>query len=225
MTDLDGLLHAVLETPADDAARLIYADAMEESGHPVNTARAEFIRLQLADEGHERQRELLERWLPAWFGQAVQLLPTGWWAVGTFGDPTAFRFSISRGFIDGIANYGLPAGEWNVQTPWVFAETFSESAADLFGDHPLERIVIDVANGEELRIVPGTSDTSGLWTCRRVGLQKALCQCHTRDRLWERYLSDVVSARLFILVRDIFNENQATGVAIHELQRRRLSAE
>lgn len=42
--DLAGLLRAVVESPGDDAVRLVYADALEEKGEQ---ARADFIRLQL----------------------------------------------------------------------------------------------------------------------------------------------------------------------------------
>jgi uncharacterized protein (TIGR02996 family) len=43
MTDRDALLRAIIESPADDAPRLVYADWLDEHGDPV---RAEFIRLQ-----------------------------------------------------------------------------------------------------------------------------------------------------------------------------------
>src|SRR5262245_57560395 len=44
MTNHDALLRAVLEVPADDAPRLVFADWLDEHGHPE---RAEFIRVQL----------------------------------------------------------------------------------------------------------------------------------------------------------------------------------
>lgn len=43
MTDGDALLRAILDEPADDAPRLVYADWLEENGQPE---RAEFIRVQ-----------------------------------------------------------------------------------------------------------------------------------------------------------------------------------
>ena len=45
MTDGDDLYRAVLDSPEDDAPRLIYADWLDEHGRPE---RAEFIRLQCA---------------------------------------------------------------------------------------------------------------------------------------------------------------------------------
>lgn len=49
MTDLDALLAAILANPADDAARLVYADKIEERDQPGDAERAEFIRVQVQD--------------------------------------------------------------------------------------------------------------------------------------------------------------------------------
>ncbi len=43
-TDADALFAVVLARPADDLVRLIFADALEESGHPAAAARAAYIR-------------------------------------------------------------------------------------------------------------------------------------------------------------------------------------
>jgi uncharacterized protein (TIGR02996 family) len=40
-------LRAIVTEPADDTARLVYADWLEETGEPVQVARAEFIRAQI----------------------------------------------------------------------------------------------------------------------------------------------------------------------------------
>ena len=40
-------LRAIVSEPADDTARLVYADWLEETGEPVQVARAEFIRTQI----------------------------------------------------------------------------------------------------------------------------------------------------------------------------------
>ena len=45
--DHAALLAAILADPGDDLARLVFADYLEESGHPANTARAAFIRAQI----------------------------------------------------------------------------------------------------------------------------------------------------------------------------------
>ena len=45
MSDTLAALHAaVIDAPADRTVRLVYADALDESGEPANAARAEFIR-------------------------------------------------------------------------------------------------------------------------------------------------------------------------------------
>ena len=46
MTDTEALLQSVLAHPADDLPRLVYADYLDETGDPVLSARAEFIRVQ-----------------------------------------------------------------------------------------------------------------------------------------------------------------------------------
>jgi uncharacterized protein (TIGR02996 family) len=96
MTTLDDLLRAILADPADDGARLAYADRLEEEGQ---TERAEFLRVQCelaqreADgrdrsecswggtcccRSHElgrRERELLVEHYSEWLGHVGRLLP------------------------------------------------------------------------------------------------------------------------------------------------------
>jgi uncharacterized protein (TIGR02996 family) len=64
MTTADAFLRAILEDPAGDGVRLIYADWLEEHGH---VERAEFLRLQIAQREEGRQRELLARHTASWF--------------------------------------------------------------------------------------------------------------------------------------------------------------
>ena len=97
MTDRDALLAAIHDAPLDDAPRLIFADLLDEDGHPE---RAEFIRIQIAmwrereeagrvtqrlDELFVRQRELFR--LP-W---ADALRSAGMGAIASYsrGWPTA----------------------------------------------------------------------------------------------------------------------------------------
>ena len=47
---LDSLHHATIANPSDRTVRLVYADALDETGEPVNVARAEFIRAQIEAE-------------------------------------------------------------------------------------------------------------------------------------------------------------------------------
>lgn len=51
----DLLLRTILENPADDAPRLVFADWLEETGEPANMAWAQFIRVQC--DLHRRETE------------------------------------------------------------------------------------------------------------------------------------------------------------------------
>jgi uncharacterized protein (TIGR02996 family) len=42
-----GFLSVILQTPADETARLVYADWLDDQGEPTKAAKAEFIRLEL----------------------------------------------------------------------------------------------------------------------------------------------------------------------------------
>lgn len=53
MTDTDALMATILAHPDDDLPRLVFADWLEESGHPANAARAQFIRLQIEAAKHD----------------------------------------------------------------------------------------------------------------------------------------------------------------------------
>lgn len=58
-TDVAGMLRAVLRDPADDTARLVLADALDEAGE---RERAEFIRVQCAIERLESEQGTPEYW-------------------------------------------------------------------------------------------------------------------------------------------------------------------
>ena len=47
MPDEDGFLAVIRQTPADDTARLVYADWLDERGEPASRLKADFIRLEL----------------------------------------------------------------------------------------------------------------------------------------------------------------------------------
>lgn len=221
MTDLDGLLHAVLENPADDTPRLIYADAMEESRAAVNHARAEFIRLQIAGEGEARQAELLPVWLGDWFGRVPTPLASGWWAVGDAGDPSALQFEVSRGFISGVANLGLPPAPWDEWTPWTLSECLGRTITDLLSNHPVERIVLDIGAGEEWWVEPPDGD--GPWACLTVD-RRVLCRNAPR----RRFVADLTTAlrdRSFALALAVWDaqrhdrEAQRPGATARAMQR------
>jgi uncharacterized protein (TIGR02996 family) len=105
--DLRALLAAIVADPADDTARLVYADCLQEHG---NTARAQFIRLQIEAERlhpdsnararlEERARALFaEHWIE-WWGEVCA-------AVGFPMPPSKPRSALGRL----MRRFGDPAG-------------------------------------------------------------------------------------------------------------------
>jgi uncharacterized protein (TIGR02996 family) len=69
--DEEGIVQAIIEAPDDNIPRLIYADWLEEHGHPE---RAELVRLQCSPEPDCRQRlpGLLEEHAPRWLGPLAE---------------------------------------------------------------------------------------------------------------------------------------------------------
>jgi uncharacterized protein (TIGR02996 family) len=63
--DEEPFLEAILARPHDDGPRLVFADYLDDTGEPVDVARAEFIRIQLAlprlPRDHPRRPKLLDR--------------------------------------------------------------------------------------------------------------------------------------------------------------------
>lgn len=140
MIPLDpGLLATILADPADDAARLVAADWLEEHGE---TARAEFIRVQvhlakvLRAQGNppyyrfpsqeetlsRRERELFQQSPEThdWFGPAFDLARVGsdWWSYLDW-----FR----RGFISLVR---CPLADWLAH------------GAAIVAAHPVERVAL-----------------------------------------------------------------------------------
>jgi uncharacterized protein (TIGR02996 family) len=79
MSHLSGFLQAILEDPADDSARLIFADWLEEQDGPALAVRGEFFRVQCRlaawepdlerrTQFQKRQTELLEAHRVEWLG-------------------------------------------------------------------------------------------------------------------------------------------------------------
>jgi type VI secretion system protein ImpC len=89
MTESEAFLQTIWEHPEDDGLRLVYADWLEERGDP----HGEFIRIQIEltrggrDRSQElglrqRERELLERFGPAWVKPVVRQGLTPWFRRG-----------------------------------------------------------------------------------------------------------------------------------------------
>jgi uncharacterized protein (TIGR02996 family) len=110
MSERDALLSAILDDPADDVARLIFADWLEETARPVAAARARFIRLQIElargtpeQQFPERAAEITEeldalaaRWTRAWLTELPPAVAKAVWTQRL--GAGAFR----RGFVDGV---------------------------------------------------------------------------------------------------------------------------
>jgi len=80
---LHALRRAVIASPTDRTVRLVYADALEETGEPTDLARAEFIRAQIESEGgafdaarlavlNDRSAELFEANWPGWWAPLAE---------------------------------------------------------------------------------------------------------------------------------------------------------
>lgn len=99
MNEEAGFLSAIRQTPADETARLVYADWLDEAGGPTQAAQAEFLRVELK----------LAQEAPDYLQQLAQPLPSVWLAL------------VSRPKIEGCrfrAASGCP-GRWDRLTPGV----------------------------------------------------------------------------------------------------------
>lgn len=99
MTQHDAFLHAIRESPDDDAPRLVFADWLEERDQPGDAQRAEFIRVQCALAGAhvagaqhhdfvDRERQLLHEHAATWLAPLEGL---------------ANRFIFRRGFVEEVS--------------------------------------------------------------------------------------------------------------------------
>ncbi len=135
MTEQDAFLRAILEAPADDAPRLIYADWLEENGEREE---AEFIRFQCASaepkvkSWQQRRRHfeaIVDAFVPAVIHDIRATKSATW----------------RRGFIASVA---LPAS------------AFFRHAAALFAAHPITEVrltdlrVVEVANRRTVKVTP-----------------------------------------------------------------------
>ncbi|QEL19411.1 hypothetical protein [Limnoglobus roseus] len=147
---LAALRDAVLLHPADDVVRGVYADACLESGDPATMAQGELILLQLARADEERQRKFIglwaKPWLPAGVSHRVRLSHqhSDWWRVGP-----GVEVEFGRGFATGMRLTDPTDSDWTEATVGVVAEMHANSVAALFAEHPLERVVIGIGEGEE----------------------------------------------------------------------------
>jgi uncharacterized protein (TIGR02996 family) len=106
MSDREAFLNAIAANPADDTARLAFADWLDEHDDPV---RAEFIRVQIElgyadrkDSQHAelaaREKELLDAHRAQWLGPLE--------TVQGEGDYEAFEPTFRRGFVESASIHG-----------------------------------------------------------------------------------------------------------------------
>src|SRR6478672_12482388 len=121
MTQEDAFLREILENPADDAPRRVYADWLMDQGGVVNAARGEFIQIQ-CDLARlppgprpaplvRRERELLETHGREWGSLFGRLGCTCW--------------EYRRGFVEGVG---------------VAAQALLSQAAALFRAAPIDEL-------------------------------------------------------------------------------------
>ena len=117
MNDYEDLLRGVLEDPADDLVRLVFADCIEEGG---DGERAEFIRASIENDRNPERNDTLTIQLHLQSildRRAIEWMPQSWW-MGS---------DSIRGFASSIR---LPLAD------------FLSHAKELFGTHPIERVVL-----------------------------------------------------------------------------------
>jgi uncharacterized protein (TIGR02996 family) len=136
MTDRDALYRAILDRPDDDTLRLVFADALEESGDPQ---RAAFIRAQV---------ELAQ--LPDYDPRAVQVR----YHERTFDHRWALEFELPDGFDWAREPFrrGMPGA---VQAR--DGAAFVAHADELFAQYPIEALelaLLRVAETKELAECP-----------------------------------------------------------------------
>jgi uncharacterized protein (TIGR02996 family) len=173
MSDRDGFFKAILAHPQDDGLRLVYADWLEEHGGPADAARAEFIRTQvelsrLPDDDprrpalEDREHELLAARERRWLGDWPQSIP---------------QWRFERGFLAEIV---------------IDATTLAERGADLFGRHPITRLVLhppddyDSGSVEQVGALPCLARLASLrlqsWYVPVAAVEPVLAAPHRLDR-------------------------------------------
>ena len=168
MTDRDALLAGVVAAPADDHARLVYADYLDEHGGAADRTRAEFIRLMVglgpAAEIHGTGDRLLPPAATRDYCRAVALLDVrsrgflgragGVPLAHALALPLGVRHSLvwSRGFVSRVP---APYGDDREALPWFMRHTKRPYAEHLVRTNPVEYVGV--------AFTPEGSSGAGLW--------------------------------------------------------------
>jgi len=133
MTLDHAFVQSIVEHPADDAPRLIYADWLQERGDAESAARAEFIRLQCLLE-HATEADPCR---PAWQARMDELLGQHGraWSQGVRGRVSWYGFR--RGF---IAEVRLTGDQLLAHAEALFRQQPLEAVTVLAGGDQVERL-------------------------------------------------------------------------------------
>lgn len=188
--DEPALLRAILDDPASDAARLTYADFLNQSSRVADVDRGEFIRLQVSlarvlntdakwPAMVGRERDLLEKYKTAWERPLRRLFapsagaPVQWLKSHLFGLGGAWGFR--RGFVEHVL---APAPRFLAEDAALFAKTplrrvvltrASSHVRSLLADPRLEtleslHLVADMELDDELTVIGSAARAAGLLT-------------------------------------------------------------
>lgn len=158
MTDRDALYRSILENPADNTVRRVYADFIREQGED---ARADFIELQLQiaelDELGDQMFKLCQSaellipksifdWFPGLTRHPLGHWPIIWADRFTFGNSQIpVNFVLRRGFLSSVT---VRTDFWFKQQPndmriYGFKEhgiVFNSHGARIVANHPIDRV-------------------------------------------------------------------------------------
>lgn len=149
MIQRDTLLRYILDHPAEDAARLVYADYLDELGGEANRARAEFIRMQVSGapggiRPGVREEQLLRRWGMKWVPKKARVV-FGHWPAAVSGNfmrlsnhttEEQVTFNFERGFIRSAA--------FRTTRPKLPARACGQLVKHLLAGNPVGNVTFDL---------------------------------------------------------------------------------
>lgn len=195
MTSDREILHRrVLDNPADDALRLVYADCLDETGKPWNVARAELIRLQIGRLGAgvaavagslKREEEILARWGAKWIPRPSREEVGEWNGSGSRMEvrgevirvcgAAELSYTFERGFLSTVAAQGFGSPS---------PSACAQFARECLANNPIERFVFERWNHEP-RVV---------FAVERAAVGFGLHNRHSGDRVFFPARLDLASA-------------------------------
>jgi uncharacterized protein (TIGR02996 family) len=141
MSEREAFLHAICENPEDDAARLVFADWLQEHGEEE---RAEFIRVQIELAG----AETFSSHVSAWTTRQNRLLRANqqrWLAELPFQGSLLWDYHFQRGFVESVRAFDFAVLRREVDrifaaTPLIHLELHRPCLSELTEIRELSRI-------------------------------------------------------------------------------------